>query len=200
MLQDAEQRASAASDAAEEANAAAARLLGHRHAQAKGAAADAEAQAKATSLRALVSLPKARVGDQVWSARLALLPGGNKLNSMRSHVIGAQQLEKQLAAARQELGALRQQQALPAVQQQQRAAREEALQQQQQLQALRRQLATAQQQQASTQQQLQGKAAALAAAEKRLRQFEAALRRLASKQGSACDGTGSEDLIAAQYT
>ena len=93
-----------------------------------------------------------------------------------------QRLEKQLAATRQELDALRQRQAQPAMLQQ--------------LQALRRELAAAQQQQASTQQQLHGKTAALAAAEKRLRQFEAAVRRLAAKQG----GMGSaEFLIAAQY-
>lgn len=59
-LQDAEQRAAAASEAAKEANAAAARLLGQRHAQAKGRAADVEAQAKAASLRALVGHRQAR--------------------------------------------------------------------------------------------------------------------------------------------
>lgn len=102
------------------------------------------------------------------------------------HVLRVQQLEKQLAATRQELDALRQQQAQPAMLQQ--------------LQTLRRELAAAQQQQASTQQQLQGKAAALAAAEKRLRQFEAAVRRLAAKQGSCSSGTGSDEfLIAAQH-
>lgn len=52
--QDAEQRAAAASEAADEANAAAARLVGRRQAQAEGRAADVEAQAKAASLRALV--------------------------------------------------------------------------------------------------------------------------------------------------
>lgn len=53
-LQDADQRAAAASQAAEEANAEAARLLGRRRAEAKEQATDVEAQAKAASLRALV--------------------------------------------------------------------------------------------------------------------------------------------------
>lgn len=53
-MQDADQRATAASQAAEEANAAAACLLGQQRVEAKERAADVEAQAKAASLRALV--------------------------------------------------------------------------------------------------------------------------------------------------
>lgn len=197
LLQDAEQRAAAASEAIEEANATAARLVGRRQAHAEGRAADVGAQAKAASLRALVS-----GSETQW---LTLLLHGAECTALCIEYVEAsqlaapclQQLEKQLAAARQELDALRQQHAQAAPPQRQSAAREQALQRQ--LQALRGQLAAVQQRQATTEQQLKGKAAELAAAEKRLRQFEAAIQRLAAKQAGGSSSSSEDFLIGAQH-
>lgn len=181
--QDAEQRSQAAGEAAEASTAAAARLAGRRHAQ----AADVHAQAKAACLRALVSgalqacmlcgATAVRVSG-VHTCPAAALPCPSLL-----HAPLPQQLEKQLTAARQEADALREQLAPP--QADAASARE--------LQALRAQLVAAQQRHAATEQQLRGKSVALAASEKRLRQFEAAMRRLAGKAGGS--SAGSEDWV-----
>lgn len=101
-----------------------------------------------------------------------------------SAIFCLQQLEKALTQARRELESLRQQQAQapprPQQQPQQPAAEHHA---REQVAALRQQLAAAQERQAHAESLLKGKSAALAASEKRLRQFEAAMQRLAAKQG-----------------
>lgn len=203
--QDAEQRAAAASEAADASSAAAARLAGRQRAQAEGRTADVEAQAKAASLRVLVSW-----GDGVpglscragWRAADAW----PVLQSLMPAPCCVQHLEKQLHAARQEIEAVRErhqaQQAPPppaaaAQPWQQEPQRGQEAELQQQLARLRSELAAAQQRAAGTEQLLRGKAAALAAAEKRLKQFELAVSRLAAKQGGA--GAAGDFLIRAHH-